>query len=165
MILLSGVLGEGGDGVQITQRAMTVFFGGAGTYFVAIALFFFAFTTILGNYSYAENNLLYLGGGRWSLLALRLAALALAVGSLAGVAWMLWQHPTRRASAWQHTLQQLASITVPETAKSMLAVTSDSFQLTATAGYLESGFVLTSILKINENKQVKVLARRFGGQG
>jgi general secretion pathway protein K len=62
-------------------------------------------------------------------------------------------------------LQQLASITVPETAKSMLAVTSDSFQLTATAGYLESGFVLTSILKINENKQVKVLARRFGGQG
>lgn len=40
---------------------------------------------------------------------LRLAGLALAVGSLAGVAWMLWQHPTRRASAWQHTLQQLAS--------------------------------------------------------
>lgn len=40
---------------------------------------------------------------------LRLAGLALAVGSLMGVAWMLWQHPTRRASAWQHTLQQLAS--------------------------------------------------------
>lgn len=62
-------------------------------------------------------------------------------------------------------LPQLSGITVPEAAKSMLALKSDSFQLTATAAYLESGFVLTSILKINEDNQVKVLARRFGGQG
>ncbi|MBZ9613023.1 type II secretion system minor pseudopilin GspK [Rheinheimera maricola] len=62
-------------------------------------------------------------------------------------------------------LPQLSSITVPDEAKSMLSVKSDSFQLTATAAYLESGFVLTSILKINENNQVKILARRFGGQG
>lgn len=62
-------------------------------------------------------------------------------------------------------LPQLSSITVPEEAKSMLALKSDSFQLTTTAAYLESGFVLTSILKINEDNQVKVLARRFGGQG
>ena len=31
------------------------------------------------------------------------------IGIVVSVAWMLWQHPTRRASAWQHTLQQLAS--------------------------------------------------------
>lgn len=90
VILLSGVLGEGGDGVQITQRAMTVFFGGAGTYFVAIALFFFAFTTILGNYTYAENNLLYLGGGRWSLLALRLAALGVIVWGVYSKVQLVW---------------------------------------------------------------------------
>jgi general secretion pathway protein K len=46
----------------------------------------------------------------------------------------------------------------------MLAVKSDSFRLVATTAYLESGFVLTSVLKINDNNQVKVLARRFGGQ-
>jgi general secretion pathway protein K len=59
----------------------------------------------------------------------------------------------------------LAGITVPDDVKSMLVLKSDSFQLTATAAYLETGFILTSILKINENNQVKVLARRFGGQG
>jgi general secretion pathway protein K len=59
----------------------------------------------------------------------------------------------------------LSGITVPDDVKTMLVVKSDSFQLTATAAYLESGFVLTSVLKINDNYQVKVLARRFGGQG
>ena len=59
----------------------------------------------------------------------------------------------------------LAGITVADDAKTMLGITSDSFQLTATAAYLESGFVLTSVLKIDENNKVKVLARRFGGQG
>lgn len=39
---------------------------------------------------------------------LRLAGLALAVGSLAGVAWMLRQHPRQRPSAWQQALQQVA---------------------------------------------------------
>ena len=62
-------------------------------------------------------------------------------------------------------LPQLSSITVPDDAKSLLSLKSDSFQLTATAAYLESGFVLTSVLKINDNNQVKVLARRFGGPG
>ncbi|MDQ3205762.1 MAG: sodium:alanine symporter family protein [Pseudomonadota bacterium] len=90
VILLSGVLADGGDGVQITQRAMTVFFGEWGTYFVAIALFFFAFTTILGNYSYAESGLLYLGGGRRSLLALRVAALAVIVWGVYSKVELVW---------------------------------------------------------------------------
>ncbi|WP_397470862.1 type II secretion system minor pseudopilin GspK [Rheinheimera sp.] len=61
--------------------------------------------------------------------------------------------------------EALAGITVPDEVKTMLSVKSDSFQLTATAAYLESGFILTSVLKLDENNQVKVLARRFGGQG
>ncbi|MEH8022215.1 type II secretion system minor pseudopilin GspK [Rheinheimera metallidurans] len=63
------------------------------------------------------------------------------------------------------TAPELVGITVADDVKTMLNVKSDSFQLTATAAYLESGFVLTSVLKINNNNQVKVLARRFGGQG
>lgn len=91
MILLSGVLGQGGgDGVQITQQAMTVFFGAWGTYFVAIALFFFAFTTILGNYSYAESGLLYLGGGRRGLFVLRIAALAVIVWGVYSKVQLVW---------------------------------------------------------------------------
>ena len=60
---------------------------------------------------------------------------------------------------------QLTEIAVADEVKTMLTVKSDMFQLTATTAYLESGFVLTSTLKINENNQVRVLARRFGGQG
>jgi AGCS family alanine or glycine:cation symporter len=91
VILLSGVLGEGGrDGVQLTQAAMTVFVGDWGAGFVAVAMFFFAFTTILGNYSYAENNLLYLGGGRRGLLALRLAALAVIVWGVYSKVQLVW---------------------------------------------------------------------------
>lgn len=91
VILLSGVLGaDGSDGVLVTQQAMTVFFGGAGTYFVAIALFFFAFTTILGNYTYAENNLLYLGGGRVGLFALRVSALGVIVWGVYSKVQLVW---------------------------------------------------------------------------
>lgn len=90
VILLSGVAVDGHDGVRVTQQAMTVFFGGAGTWFVAIAMFFFAFTTILGNYSYAENNLLYLGGGKAGLLVLRLAALGVIVWGVYSKVQIVW---------------------------------------------------------------------------
>jgi alanine or glycine:cation symporter, AGCS family len=65
MILLSGALAPGSDltGTQLTQAALAVHFGEAGKYFVAVAIFFFAFTSIIGNYSYAENAVTYLGHG------------------------------------------------------------------------------------------------------
>jgi AGCS family alanine or glycine:cation symporter len=90
VILLSGVLGSESDGVVLTQRAMSVFFGDAGTVFVAIALFFFAFTTIIGNYSYAENNLLYLGGGRVGLFVLRLVTLAVVTWGVFSKVQLVW---------------------------------------------------------------------------
>ncbi|MDQ3618357.1 MAG: alanine:cation symporter family protein [Pseudomonadota bacterium] len=90
VILLSGVLGEGGNGVVITQNALTVFFGDWGTIFLAIALFFFAFTTILGNYSYAESALLYLGGGRVGLFLLRVAALGVIVWGVYSQVALVW---------------------------------------------------------------------------
>lgn len=90
VIPLSGVAIDGNDGVLLAQRAMTVFFGDAGSVFVAIALFFFAFTTIIGNYSYAENNLLYLGGGRKGLLVLRLVTLAVVVWGVYSKVQIVW---------------------------------------------------------------------------
>ena len=62
VILLSGQLepGSGLTGTQLTQAAMEVHIGSFGRYFIAVAIFFFAFTSIIGNYSYAENALVYL---------------------------------------------------------------------------------------------------------
>lgn len=47
-------------GAGYTQSAMDTVFPGYGSYFVAIALFFFAFTTILAYYYIAETNVSYL---------------------------------------------------------------------------------------------------------
>ncbi|WP_297111741.1 sodium:alanine symporter family protein [uncultured Devosia sp.] len=82
MILLSGVMVEGGEltGTPLTQAAMTVHIGGAGQYFIAIAILFFAFTSIIGNYSYAENAMTFLRvGNRPGLTVLRLGVLAMVV--------------------------------------------------------------------------------------
>lgn len=59
----------------------------------------------------------------------------------------------------------LNGISVPEDVKSALTVTSGYFKLQATTAYLDSGFRLTVIFKREENNAIKVLARRFGGQG
>ena len=47
-------------GAGYTQSAMDTVFPGVGSYFVAFALFFFAFTTILAYYYIAETNVSYL---------------------------------------------------------------------------------------------------------
>ncbi|NYZ62910.1 alanine/glycine:cation symporter family protein [Luteimonas deserti] len=78
MILLSGALDTaGGDGAVLTQQAMAIHFGGWGPTFIAIALAFFATTSILGNYAYAESALVFLRGGRVAMLLLRLGCLGM----------------------------------------------------------------------------------------
>lgn len=59
----------------------------------------------------------------------------------------------------------LSGITVTDEAKAVLSVRSDYFQLQATTAYLEAGFRQTTLFKREENDSIKVLARRFGGQG
>ncbi|MHA7854050.1 alanine/glycine:cation symporter family protein [Marinobacter shengliensis] len=82
MILLAGVLepGSGITGTQLTQQAMEVHLGDFGGYFIAVAILFFAFTSIVANYTYAENALIYLkGGNTLGLTLLRVAALAMVI--------------------------------------------------------------------------------------
>ncbi|GAL32757.1 sodium/alanine symporter [Vibrio maritimus] len=47
-------------GIELTQRALSAQVGEWGGIFVAVAIFFFAFTSIIANYSYAETNLIFL---------------------------------------------------------------------------------------------------------
>jgi len=90
MILLSGVYVPGGEltGTQLTQAAMAEHVGGIGPYFIAIAIFFFAFTSIIGNYAYSEMALSFLGlGSRTGQMALRSLVLVMVVwGALQAVA-------------------------------------------------------------------------------
>jgi AGCS family alanine or glycine:cation symporter len=80
MILLSGQFepGSGVTGVKLTQAAMESHMGPAGSIFIAVAIFFFAFTSIVGNYSYAENSIFFLKlEQRGGILALRVACLSM----------------------------------------------------------------------------------------
>jgi AGCS family alanine or glycine:cation symporter len=62
IILCSGALKDahGIGGIELTQQAFTAALGPWGSSFVAIALFFFAFTSIFANYAYAEGNMTFL---------------------------------------------------------------------------------------------------------
>ncbi|MGM0569924.1 alanine/glycine:cation symporter family protein [Marinobacter sp.] len=82
MILLSGVMGPDSEltGTRLTQAAMEAHIGEAGGYFIAIAILFFAFTSIVANYTYAENAVVFLGGGNnLGIGLLRVAALGMVV--------------------------------------------------------------------------------------
>ncbi|MBN7813024.1 alanine:cation symporter family protein [Algoriphagus sp. H41] len=82
-------------GPEFTQYAIGTHFPAIGKGFVAIALLFFAFTTIMAYYFIAETNLSYLTGtksSKWAVRALQLAILcATFYGSIktAEVAWTL----------------------------------------------------------------------------
>jgi AGCS family alanine or glycine:cation symporter len=62
IILLSGVLEPGSNinGIELTQKALVSQLGAFGSYFVTFILFWFVFTTIIGNYTYAEMSLVFL---------------------------------------------------------------------------------------------------------
>lgn len=93
IILFSGAPLDGStNGVQLTQRALSNEIGAAGGIFVAIALFFFAFSSIIGNYYYGEANVHYLTRRKWVLNVYRLLVGGMVMfGSLAtlDLAWSL----------------------------------------------------------------------------
>ncbi|MCE8421186.1 sodium:alanine symporter family protein [Rhodovulum sulfidophilum] len=77
MILLSGVVDYGPDGItgtELTQNALSAHIGAVGPAFIAVAILFFAFTSIIGNYAYSENVMEFLGLGRGVPLAILKAA-------------------------------------------------------------------------------------------
>ena len=83
MILVTGAWKLPGlNGALVTQKAFTIAFGPAGTVLLAVALGFFAFTTIVGWYYFGETNIRFLFGhkGLWPYRILVL--LCIVAGSL-----------------------------------------------------------------------------------
>ncbi|MCO4849883.1 alanine/glycine:cation symporter family protein [Bacillus vallismortis] len=86
---LKGV--EAGPG--FTQAAIDNVLPGFGAGFVAIALFFFAFTTIMAYYYIAETNIAYLARGRdgkWAIFGLKLMILAATFYGTVKTASLAW---------------------------------------------------------------------------
>ena len=87
IILFSGVpLGGEANGVQLTQMALDNEIGSGGSTFVAIAILFFAFSSIIGNYYYGEANLRYITQNKWMMIVFRLLTGAMVMfGALASL--------------------------------------------------------------------------------
>lgn len=61
IILISGVYHDGGTiGVEMTQRALESQLGSWGGDFLAVLLFLFCYSAVLGNYAYAEGNMQFI---------------------------------------------------------------------------------------------------------
>lgn len=84
IILCSGIYTGGHDGIVLTQQAIDAGLGGGhrfGSIFVSVAIFFFAFTSIIANYYYGETNIRFI---RNSDLAVRIYRLLVAAIVYAG---------------------------------------------------------------------------------
>lgn len=62
--IVTGAHTTGLTGAAMTQKAFELGLGRGGVIFIAISLFFFAFTTIIGWYFFGEANIKYLFGGK-----------------------------------------------------------------------------------------------------
>lgn len=87
IILLSGIdLGSGLEGIQLTQNALSSQVGSWGSYFIAICILLFAFSSIIGNYYYGESNIEFLTEKKIYLQLYRMLVAAMVfLGSIANI--------------------------------------------------------------------------------
>jgi len=95
IILFSGVHTSGNyDGIQLTQQALASQVGDWANGFIGLAIFLFAFSSLIGNYYYGQSNIEFISGkGRHTriwMLIYRLIVLAMVIlGSVAKVS-LVW---------------------------------------------------------------------------
>ena len=76
IILLSGVDINGGlNGIPLVQAAVENQIGSLGIHFITASIFMFAFTSIIGNYCYAESNVLFIKNSKLVLNIFRCTCL------------------------------------------------------------------------------------------
>ena len=92
IILFGGVPDSSLSGIQLTQAALVGEIGPAGGIFVAVAIFLFAFSSIIGNYYYGEANVRFITRRPWVLTLYRVLVGGMVLfGALAtlDLAWSL----------------------------------------------------------------------------
>lgn len=87
IIILAGLYDKGeSDGIILTQNSLAVQVGDWAPYFIAIAIIFFAFSSIIGNYYYGESNIEFMDAHKGWMFSYRILVLAMVMfGSVAQV--------------------------------------------------------------------------------
>ena len=62
VILTTKSIPSGKTGAELSQYAFSTLYGKGGNVFIAICMFFFAFSTIIGWYFFGQANIKYLFG-------------------------------------------------------------------------------------------------------
>lgn len=92
IILCSGAVDSGLTGVELTQTSLETCIGPVAKTFIAVAIYLFAFSTIIANYYYSETNLEFINHRPSTLLIFRIVlVILLLVGSVAAlnVVWVV----------------------------------------------------------------------------
>ena len=77
LLLVSGVEGKSGvlDGIPYVQAAIRANVGEWGIHFITFSIFAFAFSSLVGNYYYAESNILFIKNNKVLLNVFRVTCL------------------------------------------------------------------------------------------
>lgn len=78
MLFTSGVEGVSGvmDGIPFVQAAVKANVGEIGIHFITFSIFAFAFSSVIGNYFYAESNILFIKNSKFLLFCFRITCVA-----------------------------------------------------------------------------------------
>lgn len=91
IILLSGVY-KGSDlgGIELTQAALSVHIGSWASGFLAVMVFLFAFSTLIGNYYYGETNIEFIKSNKVWLWVYRICVIAMVVFGAVAKVQLVW---------------------------------------------------------------------------
>ena len=82
VIITTGSRTSGFTGAELSQYAFSTLYGKFGEIFIAICMFFFAFSTIIGWYFFGEANIRYLFGAKAVKIYSIIVCICVALGSL-----------------------------------------------------------------------------------
>jgi AGCS family alanine or glycine:cation symporter len=85
VILTTKSIPTGLTGAELSQYAFSTVFGKGGNIFIAICMFFFAFSTVVGWYFFGQTNVKYLFGVKGVKFYTILVCICVFLGSLAKV--------------------------------------------------------------------------------
>ncbi|KOM98216.1 sodium:alanine symporter [Clostridium botulinum] len=91
IVLISGsYLKSDLTGIQLTQTALSSQVGSWGNTFIAICIFLFAFSSVIGNYYYGETNIEFLKGSKTSLFLYRLCVIGMVLFGCVAKIQIVW---------------------------------------------------------------------------
>lgn len=91
IILLGGLYDTGEqNGILLTQASMAVHVGAWAPYFIAVAIMFFAFSSVIGNYYYGETNIEFIHAHKGWKLVYQLLVLAMVYFGAVAKVQVVW---------------------------------------------------------------------------